>query len=304
MKLKVTDNSGMILVLTMMMIAVFLSIALGFSVLIISDINKARAIDNSIVAYYAADSGLEESLYLFRKQGITSAEELRSIRLADQPLSSAQASWNIENSTDYEEYFLRQRLVSGRSVKFFILNRQEPEAIKSVALEWYRGNKEGNTASLQVSLTQLTPQEDAEATLVFYTDESRVELSDSSPTQNNDDPSIFCYNLKNRDLNGNLLSVLSDYLVEVKVLGSGSDDIVERLTAQAYNVDCADARWRDNFNSEGISNLTIRSFGSYGRTAQALTAYLPPKSLPSSLAGFVLFSEEDIAKESGLDFQN
>jgi hypothetical protein len=307
MKLKLADNSGMILVLTMMMIAVFLSIALGFSVLIISDINKARAIDNSVVAYYAADSGLEESLYLFRKQGVTSTDELSSIRPDSQSLSSAQASWNIENSSDYEEYFLRQRLARGRSAKFFILNRQgvEGKYVKSIVLEWYRGEAEGNVASLQVSLTQLTPQQD-EDTLVFYTDESRVELYDSTNPED-EDPPFFCYNLKDQDLSGQLLlTTRPDYLMEIKVLGSGDPDEVETLTAKAYNISCGDIAinedWEKSFNPQGINNLTIRSIGSYGQTSQALTAYLPPKGLPSSLVGFVLFSQKDIVKESGLEF--
>lgn len=310
MKLKLADNSGMILVLTMMMIAVFLSIALGFSVLIISDINKARAIDNSVVAYYAADSGLEESLYLFRKQGVTSTDELRSIRPDSQSLSSAQASWNIENSSDYEEYFLRQRLARGRSAKFFILNRQGDEGkyVKSIVLEWYRGEAEGNVASLQVSLTQLTPQEDTEnteSTLVFYTDQSTIELFDSTKPED-EDPHFFCYDLKDRDLSDQLLAIHPDYLMEIKVLGSADQDEVETLTAKAYDISCADIVANDDreesFNPQGINNLTIRSIGSYGQTSQALTAYLPPKGLPSSLVGFVLFSQKDIVKESGLEF--
>jgi hypothetical protein len=301
MRIKIGDNSGMILVLTLVMIAVFLSIALSFSVLIISDINKARLIDNSVVAYYAADSGIEESLYLFRKNSVTSTKQLRGIRVDDQELDQSKASWNIDQSADHEEYFLRQRLSRGQSSKFFILNRTEDSGfyVKSISLEWYRGETEGNNASLQVSLTQLKLQKkEEEDYLAFYTDKSQIEISD---TLSMIDP--VCYDLSDLDINNDPHEPPVDYLVEIKVLGSNnSDDIVDRLTVKAYNTSCGTGPddYLNSFNSKGISNLTVKSVGSFGRATQVLTAHLPPRDLPSSLVGFVLFSDEDITKAGGL----
>lgn len=286
------ENSGMILVLTLVMTSVFLSIALGFSVLIISDLNKARAIDNSIVAYYSAESGLEESLFILRKTEIDSVKKLKEKRTNKIRLPDIEnATWDINQSTDYEEYFLRQRLRPGQSAKFFILNRKETQ-VKSFTLKWEKNAT--STAGLQVSLTQLSPGTDSNNNLVFFTDTSEVELATGI---------VRCYDFKNLNLAGISHSLMVDYLVEIKVLGSDYNlDAVDRLEVKAYNNSCS-SRIDDggDLNKEGITNLTIKSTGIFGRSSQTITAYLPPKDLPSSLVGFVLFSDQDITKDSGID---
>ena len=63
------NQQGIILVMALSIMAILLSIAIGFAVFIISDINKAKSIDNSIISYYAAESGAERTIFLFRKGG-------------------------------------------------------------------------------------------------------------------------------------------------------------------------------------------------------------------------------------------
>ena len=51
------NQDGIILILALMIMAILLSTALGFGVFILSDLRQAKEIDDSVIAYYAADAG-------------------------------------------------------------------------------------------------------------------------------------------------------------------------------------------------------------------------------------------------------
>jgi hypothetical protein len=283
------DKSGVVLIFTLLIMSVLISVAISFSYFIISDINKARAIDNSIVAYYAADAGMEESLYTLKKQqSVKFLTQLKGQKGSGN-LATAKSSWDIGESTDYETRFFRQRLSNGQTAKFFLLNRANTNGTKSIAVNWKKGA--GTAPQLQVSLTQLKPQKQTPTNaIVYYTDTSGVEISDT-PTNNN---VPTCYPLKDRGLDNIPLTPAPDYAVEFKVLGLLPDDYVDSLTVQAYNSDdCS-----QNPNPTGITNLTLKSKGVYNKSNQYIIAQLTPKDTLSGLAGFVLFSEEDITKNS------
>jgi len=282
----------MVIVFAVMLLAVFLSTALGFSYFIIADINKAAAIDDSIVAYYAADAGLEESLYLLKKQeAADSLVDLKNdIRPDNNAMEATGAVWSIADSTDYEKNVLRQRLYDGQSVKFFILNRNSTNLTESVVLEWFKGGED--TSKLQVNLTQLSPQQDdASGAWIYLTDTSEVELSDTGKIGSR------CFDLKDAslNLNGGVLSPPIDYLLELKVLG-GQGDFVENLSVDAYDYFC-DSISGKSPNPEGITSLTLKSSGTYGRSTQTIIAHILPKDPVSGLFGFVLFSEQDVVKD-------
>jgi hypothetical protein len=288
------DKRGMILVFALIIVSVLLSTALSFSYFIITDINKARAIDDSVIAYYAADAGIEESLYSLKKQEVTeSLVELVKMQ-SDGILTESNGAWDISDSTDSESGFLRQRLFSGQSAKFFILNRASSNSTKSVSLEWFKGKDiegESTVPQLQVNLTQLAPQNE-NGSLVYYTEASEVEVADSSSLSG-----VKCYDLNNSDIDGIPQSNLVDYMVEFKVLGSSKDDYVDRLMASAYAKHCSDDKWSESINISGITNLTLRSRGSYGRSQQNIIAHILPKDTISGILSFVLFSEQDITKD-------
>lgn len=284
------DRQGVILVFTLIIMAVLLSTAMSFSYLIISDINKAKAIDDSLVAYYAADSGIEQSLYLLKKQEITQSLEELKILSPDGELSVAGGSWEIGDSADFEKNFLRQRLYNGQSAKFFILNRASGgDRPQSITVEWLKAPE--TSPKLQINLTQLIPQEQ-DGSLIYYTDTSEVEVADSA----SNNIGSTCYNLKDADFDGQTLPLPPDYLVEFKVLGSDID-FVDRLSVKTYNKRCQENDYEDSFNPRGITNLTLKSKGSYLKSNQTIIAHIVPKDPLSGLVGFVLFSEQDITKE-------
>lgn len=65
---KQTKQSGMVLVLAILVMGVVLGTAIVFSNLIIREIQQSRLIDQSIQAYYLAESGSERALYQLRQR--------------------------------------------------------------------------------------------------------------------------------------------------------------------------------------------------------------------------------------------
>jgi hypothetical protein len=68
MENKVRNNSGMVLVLSILIIAAVLATAVIFANLVIRQIRQSRLIDQSIQAYYLAESGSERALYQSRRR--------------------------------------------------------------------------------------------------------------------------------------------------------------------------------------------------------------------------------------------
>ena len=66
---KIKSDKGASLLLTFLIMAALLSIAIGVSRLSLGEIKLGRNIPNSLVAYYAAESGIEQALYRDRAQG-------------------------------------------------------------------------------------------------------------------------------------------------------------------------------------------------------------------------------------------
>lgn len=62
------QQTGIVLILALLIISAVLGIAVVFSNLIIREIQQARLIDQSVQAYYAAESGGERALYQVRRR--------------------------------------------------------------------------------------------------------------------------------------------------------------------------------------------------------------------------------------------
>ncbi|OGF61994.1 hypothetical protein A2662_03040 [Candidatus Giovannonibacteria bacterium RIFCSPHIGHO2_01_FULL_45_33] len=59
---RVRGQKGVILFLAVIIMAILLSIGLGISVILIGQIRMVRDIGNSVIAFYAADTGIEKAL--------------------------------------------------------------------------------------------------------------------------------------------------------------------------------------------------------------------------------------------------
>ena len=68
--LEIKSERGVSVYLSMMIMIIVLAIALGISTIIVSQMVMIREMGNSVVALYAADTGIERALYDLYKQGI------------------------------------------------------------------------------------------------------------------------------------------------------------------------------------------------------------------------------------------
>jgi hypothetical protein len=287
---KIKNQRGIILILTMMVMSILLSVALGFAVFIVSDLRQAQQVDDSVLAYYAAESGFERTIYLFRKQGKEKIADLAAADLQDS-LAGNRSSWTIANSTDYEPIVFRQRLSNGQSVKLYLLNRingsgeYNEGAVKSIAVKW----KKIGICHLQTTFTQLRPQLDDAGNIFNLVDSSPIS-PDPAGGDKTDDDAVFwpCYSISDNDGKWN-----SDYAVELKAMGSDGDDCIDWLAIQGYSDDNCSS---DAVSTTAISNLTIRSVGTHNNSSQEIVAQILPYAPGSGLLSFVLFSEQDITK--------
>lgn len=64
--MKRNNQSGSALVLTVLMVSIMSTVSFSITALAISELRKASALEDSIVAYYAAESGIEHGLLQYR----------------------------------------------------------------------------------------------------------------------------------------------------------------------------------------------------------------------------------------------
>ena len=91
-------EKGVSVYLSLIIMMIVLAIGLGLATIIISQISTTRGMGNSVVAFYAADTGIEHILYNMRRLDDTSD-------LADIPLG--EGSYDAEYSQDISKEFLR-----------------------------------------------------------------------------------------------------------------------------------------------------------------------------------------------------
>jgi len=66
-----TTNKGVSLYLALIIMFILIAIALGVSLIIVSQMKMIRGMGDSVVAFHAADTGIERALYEKRKAGAT-----------------------------------------------------------------------------------------------------------------------------------------------------------------------------------------------------------------------------------------
>jgi Tfp pilus assembly protein PilX len=81
------DERGTILLFALMIMSSVIVTVSGMTAVILSALQQARAVDNAIVAYYAAESGVEDAVYTLRRDGT-----MPSTQTTAQPLTNT-ATW-------------------------------------------------------------------------------------------------------------------------------------------------------------------------------------------------------------------
>ena len=96
------DQQGVVLVMSLMILLVMMISVISLAQVIFGEIKMTRNADNSIVAFYAAESGIERGLFLLKfskKQGDLSYFD----RLADADPEYNNYSLDLERSVSFVE---------------------------------------------------------------------------------------------------------------------------------------------------------------------------------------------------------
>jgi len=67
---KIQKQKGVSLYLALMIMTILLALALGVSTILVSQIKMIREMGNSVIAFYAADTGIEHVMYTINKGGV------------------------------------------------------------------------------------------------------------------------------------------------------------------------------------------------------------------------------------------
>ena len=261
---KFFNQNGSIMVISVLLMSIMSVIAFGLSTVIIKQVDFSRNLDNAVLAYYGAESSMEQTLYDARKRNLVILED-------DGELQNG-VTWNrVINPVQEELTF--PSILENRFVQVDLFDPDDPScnsaASTGITCNWESGiiSWEG-TGSIELTITSW----DTSEVINFGTEEIEEQeyLAASSPWVINDLDAYRNYRFKIKSIFGDIENVsLSLYEQD-----NGSGKIVP------------------------VPNyLTIRGEGKYRNNKQALSVRVPRKAPLSSLYDYVLFSEEDIVKE-------
>ncbi|MBU1037034.1 pilus assembly PilX N-terminal domain-containing protein [Patescibacteria group bacterium] len=126
-------ESGAILILALLIMSVVITVSLGASLLVISETKQSRQLDQSVMAYYAAESGVERALYQVRKQDFD-REEFNQM---NEQLSNNSSYRLVAKDTENVVY---ATIAMNESYQLDLYNPhsldQLEDSIKSLAISW------------------------------------------------------------------------------------------------------------------------------------------------------------------------
>lgn len=276
--LKVKIEKGNVLLLALLVMAGIMTAALGISAIILNEIKQARNIDFSTVAYYAAESGVEQALYKLRKEdallacpsgecdpsGFCSAGDRESCLRSNGDLSN-QSSWT-RTVTD-KEWQIYGTIKKDESLQVDLYDPEGGTAagVESIKIEWTPQCVSPAASTIEVGYISWDP-----AVGWSVSSEQRFKYSALvSPVINNGFTSTKSYRLR-------IKAIFCD---------------ISNLVVTAWGNDNAEAPQK-----EIPARIVLNSIGEYGTLRQAIRMTMPRKSPMSGLYDYVLFSECSLVK--------
>ena len=273
-RFKFRDHSGASLLLGILIMTGIIAIGLAMAGIIITELKLSKNIDEATIAYYAAETGVERSLYRV-KTGRYDNDDLGDVMdhiqdYAD-TFSTNEASWGTNESNSVESS-IKINLQQDQSTQVDLYNPDSGAAIgaESVYITWSEKDSSCNGASW------------VEASFINWTTGAVWESSSEVNKR------MLSYGSM-----GTVNYPAADKPCRLRVRALYCD--IESLEIRAYY---------DNDPNVGVddpieipSRVFIKSVGSFGnKTEQAITASMPWKLPLIGVADFAIFSGSDITK--------
>lgn len=253
----VTRERGAVLLLSLFVMSGVTIAAVGMSALIIGSLQQSRVIDNAIIAYYAAETGIEDAIYRARLTG-----NLPTSQSSPQFLSSG-TSWT-RAVTDRESVIYAGAIPEDGTYEIALYDPDAPTAAQNIGrvLVTWEDDCSGCTV-LQANLVGWTSggavlwDPNAETSLHTW-NASGVSLTMPDPSR--------LYRLRLHALEGRMRNV----------------------QIRAYD--------GSNAQTTLPGRIRVDSVGSYANVRQRITATMPRNVPLSGIFDFVIFSECSLVK--------
>lgn len=258
------NQEGSILVISVLIMSIMGVIVFSLSTYVIRQIDFSHNLDNAMLAYYAAESSMEEALYDVRKSD--------SVKLSEDGVFSNKVNW-------------RRVIVPVKDdLTFPIIEKN-----KFVQLDLFDTDDLSCSSGVETSIYC-----DWESMLLTWEGDGGLQVTITSWARDSEisfDPD---------SLNEvKYISASSSWLINE--LDSSMN---HRVKIKAVTDDVSDVKvtlFKEDNAFGGVvpvpNFLTIKGEGISGKNHQVLTVTVPRKAPLSSLYDYVLFSEEDIVKE-------
>ncbi|MFH1226194.1 MAG: hypothetical protein V1684_02845 [bacterium] len=261
------DNRGTVLLVTLLIIFSIVATTVGMAFIVINEIQQSRDVDYSVIAYYAAEAGVEQGLFLLRKSGMAIHD--LEIGESERVILDNGASWVRPVENGEPQIFGAIERDATLSVDLYDADSlsEDPE-IGSIKIDGY-----DDTAWLETTLVEwpvgsgLTWGNQLQQT-VYKSIHSFVPGEDICVT--NPPQTGYAYRLR------------------IKAL---YDDVEDPLIVTVWGDDqCSTG------NKDILGRIVITGIGSYSHSLQAVKVSLPRYSPLSSVFDYIVFSEESLSK--------
>lgn len=272
------NQKGNVLLLALLVMAGIMTAGLAIGTIILNEIKQARNIDFSALAYYAAESGVEEALYKLRKEdavlscpaGNCGANGFCTLGGQEPCLRDAgnlenQSSW--ARTADDKEWQIYGKIDKDNTLQVDLYDPDGNAAagIESLKIQWTPQCAPTETSTIDVSYIAWNP-----ASGWSVDTEKKFKYSSSaSPVINNG------------------FSGIKSYRVRIKALYCD----ISNLVVTAWGNDNAAAP-----QVQIPARVVLNSVGQYSNLRQAIRMTMPRRSPMSGLYDYVLFSECSLVK--------
>lgn len=248
---------GTVLLMALIIMSGAVISSIGIGVLIQNSIQQSRVLDNSMVAYYAAESGIEEAIYAARRSDTTPA--------------SVSAATVLDNGATWS------RTVATSESVVYAGNLIE-DGIYEVALY----NPDASINALDIDSVKLTWADSCAGCTVAET--SFITWNAGSPVIWNPNVTV----LRNTWTSDGVTLSVPDVtkLQRLRITSKGGD--ISNLQIRAYNA--------SGVQTTVPGRLKIDAIGRFANASQKLTATLPRTVPLSGIFDYVVFTECSLVK--------
>lgn len=275
--LQIKDSQGNVLLLALLVMAGIMTAGLAIGAIIINEIRAAKNVDFASLAYYAAESGVEQALYKFRKEdaviecptgecGINGFCANGESCIRSNGILENQSSWT--RTVTNKEWQIYSKIKKDETLQVDLYDPDNVTAavgIESIKIEWTPQCVPPASSMIEVSYIAWNPS-------VGWGEESEKRFKYSaiaSPVINNGFSSTKAYRLR------------------IKAFYCDISNLI--VTAWANN----------DANAPQVqipARIILNSIGNFSNLRQAIKMTMPRKSPMSGLYDYVLFSECSLVK--------